>query len=43
MKPMTIEQINAIWAQLYPGAPLTQLALNLVRAVEAHHGIGGAT
>jgi hypothetical protein len=38
-QPMDVNQINKIWNRVYPGQPLSQNIVNIVRKVEAYHGI----
>ena len=40
-QPLTLDQVSMIWSRVYPAQPLSQNVLNLVREVEAAHGIGG--
>ena len=39
-QPLTLDQVSMIWSRVYPAQPLSQNVLNLVREVEAMHGIG---
>ena len=40
-QPLTVYEVSMIWSSVYPAQPLSQNVLNLVREVEAMHGIGG--
>ena len=40
LQPLTLDQVSMIWSRVYPAQPLSQNVLNLVREVEAMHGIG---